>query len=97
MVFTNALSINLIRHYDTNNNKYTEPCVITPIMTSLNDSPLSMYIKCIADMYIKNNGEEYFAIEHILKQQNLTFEDIGFIPCTKEEFYDTNWSLEDFQ
>lgn len=89
--------INISCIYEVNAGRDLSPKVTNYIYVEQQESTLDIYLKCLADMYVKDKNKEGFYIERLLNEQGLTFEGLGLVPCTKEEFYDISWSPDDFQ
>lgn len=89
--------INASYVYEVNFGRDLNPKVTQYIIMEQQESPANTYIKAVMDVYLKDQTKEGFYIEGLLNDQGLTFEDIGLIPCTKEEFYDISWNPDDFQ
>lgn len=89
--------INASYTYEVNSGRDLNPKVTSYIIIQAQNPPVNAYIKAVMDTYLKDQTKEGFYIEGLLNDQGLTFEDIGLIPCTKEEFYDISWNPDDFQ
>lgn len=85
-------------HYKENADKnitILTPVMVAQMMAQVNETPI--YLKYVASAIMKNGDGEYVdSIDAMLgaieggKEAYLT-------PCTKEEFYNTNWTHGDFQ